>query len=297
MKFLRQIIPSLVFSLSASLGLVNAPVMAFTVTQNNNPNALLNGLLGSDPNNYKGLSNFNINLIGDARAFGTFSDDPFGLGSAIALSTGRVTDLAGANTIDGGFTPNGADLSTDLGLPGVSGDSISMVLSFDVNNTAEKLFFQYAFGSEELLEYAGQFNDSFSLLLNGVNYATLSNGDSVTINNLAVNPLGPYSSDLIYNPVGTGPASSVTKLDGYTKPLLYNAPLVEGARNFLIINVQDARDGQFDSAVFLKAGTLGSVCPEGADCQPSTPIPEPDLSHVSLLAVVFIFIGLVRKHN
>lgn len=274
--------------------MVNLPVLAFDIVQNNNPNSLLNAFLSNDPNNYKGLSNFNINLIGDARAFGTFSDDPFGLGSAVALSTGRVTDLKGPNTVDGGFfPPSGADLSTDLGLPGVTGDSISMIVSFDVDKTVDQLYFQYVFGSEELLEYAGQYNDSFSLVLNGINYAKLSNGDAVTINNLAVSPLGPYSPDLIYNPVGTGPASSETKLDGYTKPLLYQAPLIQDARNYLIINIQDATDGQYDSGLFLKAGTLGTVCPIANCPDTGVSVPEPSLSPVSYLISMLSFIGLI----
>lgn len=40
-------------------------------------------------------------LEGSAEAFGTFDGDPFGLGSGIILSTGRVEDLPGANTVDG----------------------------------------------------------------------------------------------------------------------------------------------------------------------------------------------------
>lgn len=47
-----------------------------------------------------------LTLTGNAGAFGTFADDPFGLGGGVILSTGEVTDLPGANTRDRGeITP------------------------------------------------------------------------------------------------------------------------------------------------------------------------------------------------
>jgi Ca2+-binding RTX toxin-like protein len=59
----------------------------------------------------------------------------------------------------------------------------------------------------------------------------------------------------------------VTKLDGYTESLILTAPLRQG-NNTLVINLADVGDGIYDSGVFLKAGTLGSVCPAGVDCTP-----------------------------
>jgi Ca2+-binding RTX toxin-like protein len=234
----------------------------FNIVQNDDPSQLLSALLGSDPNTSKGLSNFNLQLVGDGRAFGTFTDDPFGLGAAVALSTGQVRDLAGVNT-------SGTDLITDLGLPGLEGDSIFAILSFDADLTqADRIYFQYVFGSEEFVEFAGSgFNDTFELSVNGTNYARLSNRDTVSINNLVISPSGPFNADYIDNPIGTGAASGETKLDGYTKPLILTAPLKQG-NNTLVINLADVGDGIYDSGVFLKAGTLGSVCPAGVDCTP-----------------------------
>jgi hypothetical protein len=244
----------------------------FTIVQNDDPSQLLSALLGADPDTYKGLSNFNLQLVGDGRAFGTFTNDPFSLGSAVAISTGQVRDLAGVNS-------SGTDLITDLGLPGLEGDSIFAIFTFDVVDLAiaNRIYFQYVFGSEEFVEYAGsQFNDVFELSVNGTNYARLSNGNNVSINNLVGSPTGPFNSDYIDNPVGTGAASAETKLDGYTKPLLLTAPLQQGS-NTLVINLADLGDGIYDSGVFLKAGTLGSVLPKGADGSPFE-IPDSDLN-------------------
>jgi Ca2+-binding RTX toxin-like protein len=238
--------------------------MAFTVLQNNSADQLIAQLLGPTP----GLSNFTVNLIGDGRAFGTFQDDPYSITSGITLSTGKVIDLVGANTVDGS-PANGNDLSTDfglLGLPGLPGtidDSTSFQIEFDVDSSATALYFQYVFGSEEFVEFGGSvFNDLFTLDLNGANLATLSDGTtSVTINNLVSSPNGAFHPDYIDNAVGTGVSSSITKLDGYTRPLLFQGRLIQNARNTLTITIQDISDGLYDSALLIKAGTLGTVRP------------------------------------
>lgn len=244
----------------------------FDLTQNNNSQQLLENLLGDRT----GLSNFKIGLVGDGRAFGTFKNDPFSLGSGVAISTGRVTDLDDSNSEDGGFTQSGRqDLSQDFAEAGTLGDSISLKIEFDADATKEFLFFQYVFGSEEFAEFGGSpFNDNFSLTLNGFNFARLSDGSTVSINNLVPSPLGAYHPDFIYNPAQTGSVSGQTKLDGYTKPLLFQAPLVQNGKNTLVINVQDVNDGIFDSAVFIKGGTVGTKLPttktlDGKDGQKS----------------------------
>ena len=91
--------------------------------------------------------------------------------------------------------------------------------------------------------------------------AQLSDRAAVTINNLAPRPFAPYHPDLIYNPAQTGPASSQTKLDGYTKVLTFAAPLDSNTQNTLEIKIKDGRDGLLDSAVFIKAGTFGTSSP------------------------------------
>ncbi|NER26331.1 MAG: DUF4114 domain-containing protein [Symploca sp. SIO1C4] len=161
------------------------------------------------------------------------------------LASGQV--LAPERTIDN-------DLSTDFGLPGADDDTISIELEFDADDTAELLYFQFVFGSEEFVEFGEQFNDTFSLELNGFNFARLSDSSSITINNLVPSPLGSYHPDFIYNPVDTGPASSEIRLDGYTQPLTYVGFLQQNARNTLKITIEDTRDGLFDSAVFIKSG-------------------------------------------
>lgn len=191
------------------------------------------------------------------------------------------------------------DLSTDFGFAGATNDSIKIEIEFDADNAAEFLYFEYVFGSEEFVEFAGsQFNDSFSLTLNGFNFARLSNGDNVSINNLAFGPYGAYHPDFVRNEALIGPLSNQTSLDGYTKPLTFVGLIEPGARNTLVIELKDVRDGLLDSAVFLKGGTLGTVNPrdirreDGAGGSKTIEIDEGDR-----LVIIDNFGGIGRGTN
>ena len=246
-------IAALTATLTTAISFLAAPAMAFSVTQTSNLETLKNNLLG---NNTDGLSAFSVSVTGNAQAFGTFTDDPFGLGSGIVLSTGRVADLPG---------PSGAFASTSLG--STSGDLAELNLSFFADSTADKLFFNYVFGSEEFLEFGGStYNDSFELLLNGINLAKLNDGKTVTINNLVPNS-GDRSQDnpdFIDN--SSGLASSIIKLDGLTKVLGFEGLLKKNDTNVVTFRIKDMGDTGYDSAVLVQ-GKLGTVEPE--------PVPEP----------------------
>jgi Ca2+-binding RTX toxin-like protein len=69
------------------------------VTQTGDANALKTALFGGS---FSPLGQGTLTIEGNSAGFGTFSGDPFGLGSGIVLSTGDVSDLAGPNLIDGG---------------------------------------------------------------------------------------------------------------------------------------------------------------------------------------------------
>ncbi|MBD0307421.1 MAG: choice-of-anchor L domain-containing protein, partial [Microcoleus sp. T1-bin1] len=201
---ITQKIAALTATLTTAMSLLAAPAMAFSVGATNNIQTLKNNLLGS---NTAGLSNFSLSVRGDARAFGIFTDDPFGLTSGVVMSTGKVTDLPGPNLDD-------SDLGTDFPPSGVEGDLSELNLSFFADSTAEKLFFKYVFGSEEFLEFGGsKYNDDFELLLNGTNLAKLTDGKTVTINNLVPDNSNRFTDhpDYIDNPSLTGLAANIIK--------------------------------------------------------------------------------------
>lgn len=251
---------------AAALSLLTAPALAFSVGATNNTETLKNQLLGTQT---AGLSNFSVSVTGNSAAFGTFTNDPFSLQSGVVLSTGRVADIPGRNIKDN-LMINGTDLNTDFGPKGEAGDLTQLDLSFFVDYTAEKLFFEYVFASEEFPEFGGsEFNDSFELLLNGNNLAKLSDGKAVTINNLVPNADNRSTdhSDYINNPAVTGLAANIIKLDGFTKVLGFEGLLKQNQTNVLSIRIKDVGDGNLDSAVFIKSGSVST--------QKAEAVPEP----------------------
>jgi len=256
-------VAALTATLTTAMSLLAAPAMAFSVGATNNIETLKNNLLGT---NTAGLSNFSLSITGDARAFGIFNDDPFGLTSGVVMSTGKVTDIPGPNREDGtagtDFPPSGVE----------EGDLAQLNLSFFADSTAEKLFFKYVFGSEEFLEYGGsEFNDSFEMLLNGTNLAKLTDGKTVTINNLVPdkNNRSKDHPDYINNPSFTGLAANIIKLDGYTKVLGFEGLLNKNQTNVLTIRIKDVGDGTLDSAVFIQ-GDVGTIDPDETVPEPMT---------------------------
>src|SRR4028119_855145 len=114
-------IAALTATLTTAMSFLAAPAMAFSVGQTSNLETLKNNLLGTDT---AGLSDFSLSITGNAQAFGTFTNDPFGLGSGIVLSTGRVADLPG---------PSSDFVSSGFGTPG---DLAELNLSFFADSTA-----------------------------------------------------------------------------------------------------------------------------------------------------------------
>jgi hypothetical protein len=259
-------IAALTATLTTALSLLAAPVMAFSVEATNDIETLKNNLLGA---NTDGLSNFSISITGNPLASGIFTNDPFGLNSGVVLSTGKVTDLPGQNRRDN-ENWGGSDASTDFLPLQEVGDLIELNLSFFADSTAEKLFFEYVFASEEFLEYGGsRYNDDFELLLNGINFAKLTDGKTVTINNLVPDNSNRFTDhpDYIDNPSLTGLAANIIKLDGFTKVLGFEGLLQKNQTNVLSIRIKDVGDGMLDSAVFIKGNSLGTIKAEA--------VPEP----------------------
>jgi Ca2+-binding RTX toxin-like protein len=189
--------------------------------------------------------------------------------SGETLTTGFT---ASSNRLD---TPT--DLSTDLGAPGVDGDSTSLTYRFTPSDakgipdpSVTQVTFDFVFFSEELVEYAQtQFNDNFKITLNGVNLALLSDGSAASIDTLfapnasasATNSVfnlreDKVNSDFIYNPVGTGPSAALTRADGYSKVLHFTGNVLPGVENVLRFEVNDVRDGLLDSGILIRGGSF-----------------------------------------
>jgi PEP-CTERM motif len=230
-------------ALLAAAGSANA---ALITTASNNGTNLVNALVGS------GVSVSNIFYSGaTATASGTFTGGStigaggLGFDTGVLLTTGTVACAPG---------PNNA--------PNCSGGGTTTSLKFDFTTTTGDLFFNYVFASEEYNEYVGSgFNDSFQLLLDGVNIALVPGGGGVvSINNVNLNSNSAY-----YKNNSPGPYD--LQYDGLTTMLTASATGLTGSHTFEFL-IKDLGDDAFDSGVFLQAGSFSSE-------PPPTGVPEP----------------------
>jgi hypothetical protein len=250
----------------------------FSVTNTDNGQALLAALFGANPT---GLSDFSIQVTGPRASSGTFIDDPFGLGSGLVLSTGRVAHLVGQNTGNEEWNP---DLSTDFGLSGANGDDIGLTIRFTSAADVKALSFNWVFASEE---FGGTpmtrdlLRDSFEFTLDGVGFGNPTLDCASGLHTQAFKT-APCMGGLVANGLGAG---TVTPLDAWSQTLLWTAPLDAGMHT-LRLRLRDDRDGALDTAVFLQAGTVETV----------SAVPEP--GSVMLLATGLVSLAAaVRKRQ
>lgn len=151
----------------------------------------------------------------------------------LIFSTGRASDV---DTLANTASSQG----TDLGADGPNGDTatISFSLSVPASSRTQKLKFDFMFLSEEYPEYVGsQFNDFFSITVNGVEIARDQNGSAISVNNVFFD--GSLST--------TG-----TFFDGRTALLTASYTIPSGvAAVDVVISIGDVGDGIYDSAALI----------------------------------------------
>jgi hypothetical protein len=258
MRHMRAAIAAAVWLVAGFFAARDAHAAPFSVTSTDNGQALLAALFGSNP---IGLSDFTIQHAGPRAASGTFADDPFGLGGGLVLSTGRVAHLVGQNN---GNEEWNADLSTDFGLGGASGDDTPLTITFTSAANVTALSFNWVFASEEFggTPLTREFvSDRFEFTLDGVGWGnpTLDCASGFTTQAFRS---APCMGGLITNGVGAG---TVTPLDAWSQTLLWTAPLEAGVHT-LRLRLRDDRDGALDTAVFLQTASVEAV---------NTAVPEP----------------------
>jgi hypothetical protein len=250
-------------ALSILMGSAVAAEATPVIVNSTNATTLANAIAGP------GIVISNAVFTSDGAEAGTFTDaaSVVGFNSGVVLTTGQTACVPGPN---------------NSGSCGTGGSSFT-ALDFDFTSSSGQVFFQYVFGSEEYNEYVGsQFNDSFSLLLNGNNIALIPGGGGVvSINNVncgntapasGVNPSGPVNS-AFYKNNSTGTTNCANlgldiQYDGLTVVLTASANLIAGTNHFKFV-VNDASDTVYDSGVFIKAGSFSAI-----DQNPSA-VPEP----------------------
>jgi hypothetical protein len=198
-------------------------------------------------------------LAGDSQA-GTFTDadaTPVFFSSGLFLTSGVGSCIPGPNS-SGSCTGGGS--------------SSTLTINFTPSADATTIGFKFIFGSEEFPEFVDTaFQDSFQFLVNGVNFAKLTNGNLVTIDNLwQSDDYVPNHADFTRLGIthGTSTIDHRTQLDGFSTILQFVAPVNAGAPNTLVLTIMDVGDSAFDSAVMIQGGSFE----ENPD---PDPIPEP----------------------
>lgn len=137
------------------------------------------------------------------------------------------------------------------------------VLEFDVACTNSQLELELQFGSEEYLEYVGNFNDAFLVTVDNAVMNLVPDGAEI----IAVNSI--HSGTMAYPAVReelfvnnddlTG--SLKVEYDGMTVRLRLHAFVTPGETHHVRIAIADVDDARLDSGLFLEAGSLKTVDP------------------------------------
>ena len=258
--------------------------MALTTTNFNNltPDELVSLILGA------GVTVSNIKVtqergngdngtLNSYLAIGSFNgglSEDIGIESGVVLSTGNISDLAGPNDNDGttGILETPGDIDLDLILDpellqegdtredppnGQTKDAIALEFDFIPEN--EEFVFEYVFASDEYTEFANStFNDIFAFLLNGENIALIP-GDTIPV---SINNINDEENTSFFrnNDPGEIGADELlpTELDGLTTVLGVRGFVTPGQTHHLKLVIADTGDSAYDSAVFLKAGSLST---------------------------------------
>ncbi len=245
------------------------------ITANNNAQALVQKLLG------QGVSVSNVTLNHASIATGIFNNIGglnLGIDSGIVLTSGRAKSNipAGLWGLDGnGVTIAGSNLADeDLGFAGdaelsalVGGKQTfdAIILEFDFVPLGDSIKFKYVLSSEEYPEYActpppNDFYDVFGFFITGPGFPVSKNialipGTNTEVSIHTINDVGCslYPQYFIENR-----NNKWFMHDGHTTVLTAQEKVIPCQRYHLKLAIADVSDGQWDSGVFLEAGSLSS---------------------------------------
>ncbi len=235
-----------------------------------------------------GVTIENVKITGDPKAYGAFINNndvntsKFEFRRGIILSTGCFADAPGPNDQNIGQSntcPLNSSGDVDLSnLASVATDD-AVILEFDFTTVGDEISFNYIFASEEYTQFVcSQFNDVFAFFISGPNPA---GGDYVK-ENIALIPGAPTPTPISVSTINDGDsdnnglgnvcildyahlfAGSIPELqyEGKTVVLTAKAKVFPCQTYSLKIAIADGTDDNWDSGVFLQAGSINSPEPE-----------------------------------
>jgi Fibronectin type III domain len=260
---------------SATPGDLSTQSLSATLT----PTQLAQDLAG------EGVTVSNVSYTGANVAAGRFQDSGsapdliVGFDGGVILSSGSIASVVGPNASDSITTVNEYPGDADLEglLPAGQFTFDATVLSFDFVPDADAISFRYVFASDEYNEYVGVgYDDVFGFFINGQNCATIDD-ERVSVDTInGGNPFGTTdpgdgvvasNPDLYRNndPNDPGPPTINTEMDGLTTVLTCSASVTPDVTNTMKLAIADVGDYQYDSNVFIEAGSLTTTPPGQAD--------------------------------
>ena len=255
---------------------------------------MANALLSSG----SGITVNSASYAGAGSASGLFSNgnsSNIGIDQGIVLSSGLLGNM-GSNF----NTDNGAGGNPLLGAyNGGRSTYNASTLTIQFTPQGNQITFSYVFASAEYPDYVNDsYNDVFAFLVNGENRALVPGSNSpVSINTVNCgdeNGTSPTNCDL-FRDNRNGDLSDLD-LGGFTLAFDIVANVTPGEVNTLVLSIADTWDEAFDSAVFLRGGSL-TVCggPNQPPCNPQE-VAEPGMLGIGALAL-FGIAGLRRSRR
>lgn len=208
----------------------------------------------------------NLAITDPNRSWGYFNkaSTNFPFSKGIILTTGYAK-RAGNNyqgTLNDHLTTGGdIDLATALGVSNLQLFDATYI-EFDFVPTSTEIKFRYLFASKEYYDnFTCNISDGFALLLrkvgdlNYTNLAVLPNGAPVSVTNIipAGLPCGPKNEQYFG---GLNNPQIETNFTGRTVPLTATATVIPGQTYHFKMVLADYSDRNYDSGVFLEAGSF-----------------------------------------
>ncbi len=242
------------------------PESAYSITQLVKDVLISGGSTCSAANVSNVVVSPNLAVTDQNRSWGYFNkattNFPFAKG--IVLTTGyarKAGNTFQGNLSDGLGSGGDIDLATALNVNNLSLRDATYI-EFDFVPASTKVTFRYLFASKEYQSnFTCNISDGFALLLKKVgdptytNLALLPNGDPVSVTNIipANLPCGPKNVQYF---AGINNPQIETNFDGRTIPLTATATVIPGETYHFKMVLADYQDSNFDSAVFLEAGSF-----------------------------------------